>query len=111
MGTKVGLLVYLRYLDHVLFKYSNPLQYRPVEREAVGWLVKQNDQAVWILTDRSTTTLKHELNSDSGLIILRSDIRAIQILNQSPCIKYRAAPNYSRRVCASRKGSEKLGPA
>jgi hypothetical protein len=109
--TQVGILVYLRYLDHVLFKYSNPLQYRPVEREAVGWLVYQNDQAVWIVADRSTIPLEHELDSDCGLVILRANILTMRGLDQNLGVKYHPSINHDSRVCASRKGSEKLGPA
>jgi len=79
----LGSLVYVRYLDHVLFKYSSPFRYRPIERETVGWLVKQDDEAVWIVADRSVESLKHQLDSDSGLIILKSDILKMKHLGKS----------------------------
>ena len=103
--------VYIRYLDHVLFKYSKPLWHGPVEREAVGWLIKQNEKAVWIVTDRSTTALEHQVIDDSGLIILTSDILEMKRLDQGTQVKYRPPHRNSCRVGASGKGSVKLGPA
>ena len=46
-------LIYVRYLDHLLFKNTNPLQYGPVVREAVGWLVREEPRAICMVTDPS----------------------------------------------------------
>jgi hypothetical protein len=69
-------LVYVRYRDHVLFRNVNSSLYEPGEREAVGWLTKENEEAVWILWDRSVKLLPHERtqHKESGLLILKSDI-------------------------------------
>ena len=101
-------LVYVRYLDHLLFKHTNPLQYGPVEREAVGWLVKEDARAICIVTDRS---VESELEKDSGLVILKSDILELKSLAQGTCVKYSSERCGCCRVSASGKGSEKLGPA
>jgi hypothetical protein len=70
-----GDLVYLRYMDNVLFRNSDPSLYNPSVRETVGWLQKQNNRAVWILWERSVEKLPHErTDGESGLVILRSDI-------------------------------------
>jgi len=70
-----GDLVYLRYMDNVLFRNSDPSLYNPSFRETVGWLQKQNNRAVWILWERSIKRLPHERESlESGLVILKSNI-------------------------------------
>jgi hypothetical protein len=73
---KEGSVVYVRYRDHVLFRNADPNLYRPAEREAVGWIVKENDEAVWILWDKSVCKLPHERvqPSESGLVILKAEI-------------------------------------
>lgn len=75
-------LVYIRYKDHVLFRNSDSSLYKPSTRETVGWLMKENDVAVWILWDRSVEPLPHERvpASESGLVILKSDILEIRKL-------------------------------
>ena len=35
-------IVYIRYRDHVLFRNADPSLCRPVTREGVGWVVKEN---------------------------------------------------------------------
>lgn len=69
-------LAYIRYKDHVLFRNSDPNLYHPSIRECVGWVVKENEEAMWIIHDRSVKTLPHERTrpSESGLVILKSDI-------------------------------------
>jgi len=69
-------LVYVRYRDHVLFRHSDPKLYSPVVREAVGWLMKEDNQAVWILWERNVEPLPHERirPEESGLILLKTDI-------------------------------------
>jgi hypothetical protein len=72
-------LVYVRYLDHVLFKNSNHSSLSPVLRETVGFLTKQTNEAIWVLWDRSVMkTPEEQPSSESGLIILRSDIKEIR---------------------------------
>lgn len=65
-------LVYIRYRDHVLFRNSSHSLLAPVVRETVGWIVRESDEALWILWDKCAD--KSELNPESGLIILKSDI-------------------------------------
>jgi hypothetical protein len=73
---KPGSIVYVRYRDHVLFRNAEAGLYRPAVREAVGWLIKENEEAVWILWDRSVVRLPHERihAGESGIVILKSDI-------------------------------------
>lgn len=75
MNVETKPLIYIRYKDHVLFRYADPSLCKPVMREAVGWLLKEDDEAIWILWDRSVEKLANErTGSESGLVILRSDI-------------------------------------
>jgi len=69
-------LTYIRYRDHVLFRNTNPKLYHPSIRECVGWIVKENCEAIWVLWDRSVKPLPHERtkSTESGLVILKSEI-------------------------------------
>lgn len=80
---KGGSLVYVRYRDHVLFRNVDSSIYRPHEREAVGWLVKENEEAVWILWDRSVQKLPYERTKpeESGLVILKAVILELRRLS------------------------------
>jgi len=73
---KAGCLVYVRYRDHVLFRNADSSLYSPALRETVGWLVKEDGDAVWILWDRSVEPLPHERFPafESGLVILKNDV-------------------------------------
>lgn len=64
------------YLDHVLFKNADPSLYRPSIREVVGWIEKENEEALWIVWERPVTRQPHEKVSQeqSGLVILKSNI-------------------------------------
>lgn len=47
---------------------------KPSIREVVGWLVHETLEAVYICCDRSVDPLPCEKPSESGLVILKSDI-------------------------------------
>lgn len=67
--------VYLRYLDHVLFRNADPDVIKPVVREAMGWVVKDDDEAIMIVFDKSVDRLLHEKDSiASGLVVLKKDV-------------------------------------
>jgi hypothetical protein len=67
-------LMYVRYRDHVLFKKCNHSDMKPSVREAVGWLVLETNDAICICCDRSVEPLPCEKPSESGLLILKSDV-------------------------------------
>ncbi|MGD0803546.1 MAG: hypothetical protein ABSA11_05670 [Candidatus Bathyarchaeia archaeon] len=72
-------LVRVRYMDHVLFRYVDPRTVGPVLREAVGWIIAQDDEAVTILFDRALELQEREKpDLASGLRILRSCIKEIE---------------------------------
>ena len=76
MNKKAKEPVHIRYRDHVLFRNTNPSLYGPSIRECVGWIEEENEEAVWVLWDRSVTKLPHERTklAESGLVILKSEI-------------------------------------
>lgn len=82
LKVKPGSLVYVRYLDHVLFRNTDLTLYKPALRETVGWLQKETSQAVWILWERSVKPLPNERSpaKDSGLVLLKSDIVEVRLL-------------------------------
>ena len=77
--------VYVKYLDHVLFKDVDPADFStPLIRETLGWLASENDKAIQILWEREA-----ERSADprikqkaTGLVILRSDILEISNLGE-----------------------------
>lgn len=77
-------LYYVKYVDHVEFKNSNPELFKPCIREVVGWLVKEIEDTLYLTYDRSVEPLPFEI-SDCGLIILKSavlEIRKIKAENK-----------------------------
>lgn len=69
-------LVYLKYLDHVLYHRGEPAAVKPQIRECIGWLVYSNEDYVTICWDRDAEppTLKGGDPKASGLVLLRTDI-------------------------------------
>lgn len=76
MQTVNGKLVYVKYLDHVLYHRGNPVNVKPQTRECVGWLVYECEDYVIICWDRDAEppTLKGGDPKASGLVILRPEI-------------------------------------
>lgn len=70
-------LVYIRYLDHVLFSRCSPLSLKPQIRETVGWLSYECEQYVILSWDRDAgpPTLKGGDPKASGLVLLKNDIQ------------------------------------
>ena len=77
---EIGFLFHVRYLDHVLFKNVDSRLCKPVMREVVGWLVKENDEAMWIVCERSVekATAQKVQACESGMVILKSDLLEIK---------------------------------
>ena len=67
-------LIYVRYKDHVLFKNCNHSNMKPSVREVVGWLVLETQEAIYVCCDRPVEPFPHEKSSESGLVILKSDV-------------------------------------
>lgn len=79
-------LIFVRYRDHVLYNRSSALAMRPQIREAVGWLVYDCELYVILSWDRDSgpPTLHGGDPKASGLVLLKSDILTLQLLNVSP---------------------------
>jgi hypothetical protein len=99
-------LVYVHYLDHTLVKYSSPSEQGLMEREAIGWLVNENDTTVWIVLDRCKSL--SQIETDSCLILLKAAIIELKHLDASD-LKYPHVDMNACRLCASGRGGEKLG--
>ena len=69
-------LVYVRYLDHVLFSRCPPLVMKPQIREAVGWLNYECEEYIILSWDRDAEppTLKGGDPKASGVVLIKSDI-------------------------------------
>jgi hypothetical protein len=72
-----GTLVVVRYLDHVLFKNCSSETVKPISREAVGWIVRQNEEAIWVICDRPVGQCGKDC-LESGLVLLRKDISELK---------------------------------
>jgi hypothetical protein len=69
-------LIFVRYLDHVIFNRTSALAMKPQVRETVGWLVYECEYYITITWDRDADppTLKGGDPKASGLVLLKSDI-------------------------------------
>lgn len=69
-------LIFVRYLDHVLYHRAAAVAMRPQAREAVGWLIYDCEQYIVFAWDRDAEplTLHGGDPKASGLVLLKSDI-------------------------------------
>jgi hypothetical protein len=69
-------LVHIRYKDHILFRNSDPSLYYPAIRECVGWVLCEDEKAIWIISDRSSQPLPNEKANprQNGLVLLKGEI-------------------------------------
>lgn len=72
----VGAIVYVRYLDHVLFRDSEASKYVPWTRECIGWLDYEDEQCVRIVWERFAMpdAPNESKPRATGLVILRRSI-------------------------------------
>jgi hypothetical protein len=64
--------VYIRYLDHVLYKNTPKPIEEPAERETIGWLTQETGKLYCIQHDRTIESLQYPNGSASGLILLKN---------------------------------------
>jgi hypothetical protein len=78
----IGQVVFVRYLDHVLYSRSLAIAMKPQTREALGWLIYDCEQYVIVCWDRDADppTLRGGDPKASGLVLLKSDIIALERL-------------------------------
>jgi len=75
----LGSMVYVRYLDHVLYRNTPKPVEEPAERETIGWLTKDEKGVVCIENDRTLDKLPYSSGSGSGLVLLKSCIIEIRL--------------------------------
>lgn len=59
-----------------MFKNCDSKAIEPVVREAVGWVLRQNEEAILLVSDKQLGKDR----SESGLLILRPDILEFKTL-------------------------------
>jgi hypothetical protein len=79
---RIGPLVYVRYLDHVLFRDANPGAYGLFTREAIGWLDHEDNDCIRLVWERFAVPDPHgeAKQKETGLVILKSAILEIRRL-------------------------------
>ena len=112
-------LVYVRYLDHVLFSRCSPLALKPQMREAVGWLNYECEEYIILSWDKDAEppTLKGGDPKSSGLVLLKTDIldlkkleaKALPLQNNCYCHLNSATAN-SNSEYALRPSERKTQP-
>ena len=83
-------LVFVRYIDHVLYNRASALAMKPQTRETIGWLVYECELYVIIAWDRDADppTLHGGDAKASGLVLLKSDIIALEKLKVKTVISH-----------------------
>ena len=66
-------LVYVKFLDHVIFKEMRP-RVRPVVRETIGWIISEDQDAITLLWVREPEKGSPQVRRATGICILKSDI-------------------------------------
>jgi hypothetical protein len=67
-----GSVVYIRYLDHVLYRnMPEPLE-EATERETIGWLIGEREDVLSIGNDRTLDKLPYSRGKGSGFALVKS---------------------------------------
>jgi hypothetical protein len=76
-------LIFVRYLDHVIYNRTSALSMKPQKREAVGWLIYDCEEYIVFSWDRDADppTLRGGDPKGSGLVLLKSDILMLESLS------------------------------
>jgi hypothetical protein len=79
-------LIFVRYLDHVLYNRSIAQSMKPQIREAVGWIVYDCELYIILAWDRDADppTLHGGDPKASGLVLLKNDLLDFQALKICP---------------------------
>jgi Cu2+-containing amine oxidase len=73
-------IVYVKYLDHLLFRDSESKQYEPPIIEAVGWIDKETKDWIRIICEQHSKIPNANPNTETGFIILRGCILDMKTL-------------------------------
>jgi len=92
-------LIFVRYLDHVLYNRNYATAMKPQIREAIGWLVYDCESYVILSWDRDAEppTLHGGDPKASGLVLLKSDI--INLVTFTPEHKRNIELNLKSKQC------------
>jgi len=75
-----GSAVYIRYLDHVLYRNTQEAVENAAERETIGWLTQENKELLCIQHDRTIENLQNASGTATGLVLLKSCILEVRAL-------------------------------
>jgi hypothetical protein len=86
-------VVFVRYIDHVMYNRTSALTMQPQVREAVGWLVYEAENYIIISYDRDSgpPTLHGGDPKASGLVLLKSDV--VRMVAFSPELNLKSKHN------------------
>jgi hypothetical protein len=75
-GAEFKGVIFVRYLDHVLYHRASALVMKPQVRKAIGWLIYECEQYIILAwdSDDEPPTLHGGDSKASGLVLLKSDI-------------------------------------
>ncbi len=92
-------LIFVRYLDHVMYNRASAIALKPQTREVVGWLVYECEDYVTLVYDRDADppTLRGGDPKASGLVLLKSDIIKLEKLK----VKAQISHENSKRILNS----------
>jgi hypothetical protein len=88
-------------MDHVLFRNCDPAKLGPCVREAIGWLVRETKDALFLCCDRQIERSSFVDAVTVGIAILKSDILVRKEIGIDKAFRR------TRRVCVGPKGSMK----
>ena len=72
-----GSVLYILYLDHVLYRNTPKPVEKPVECETVGWLTSESNEVIHIENDRTLDKLPYSSGRGSGFVLLKSCIKEV----------------------------------
>jgi len=75
-----GSAVYIRYLDHVLFKNTPEALEDAAERETMGWLTQEVSDFLCIQHDRTVESFQYSSGSANGIVLRKSCILEIHAI-------------------------------
>jgi len=105
LAFSLGLPVYIRYKDHVLFKNIQQPMEEAMQRETIGWLSKENNEIILVEHDRTMPNKEYGSGQSNGLIILKSciiEIHNLPLQETSELHLNSAETTDKDRVCASK---------
>ena len=78
-GGPADRLVKVRYKDHVLFRHVDVERLEVVRREAIGWIVDQDEERIVLVSDRVVGESPIESGPlSSGLVLLRALVESVE---------------------------------